>query len=336
MAWTFLDSPMMKDLQSLGEITKKLEPLWGSPMVKAAQSITVISKQLAILDTPRMREQQRLLEITKKLLPPGFAAYSAAVPALANDLSIASGLEACSGTFRALERTAGIVSRLRVLPGMSSALTKNLGIFSSLVASPIASPAIVKRLNMASGLAQEYGLPLAAHALGRPAIDPWPPVHLGRCNPEVSLPLAPPHMQYAYALVAGFESFARDWIEQWMTGVFGPQWTKHRVPGDVRKRWEERGRDACNARMPSGSLISYADFMEILDIIVRKDNWEELFRLIFPRLTFVQESFTRLHAIRCCTMHSRVLSDEQVRLLKTELALLVEAMRNAGGAGLAS
>lgn len=118
-----------------------------------------------------------------------------------------------------------------------------------------------------------------------------------------------------------FETQVRRFIDERMTAAFGPKWIKQRVPGSMRKAWEERRDTAREAGGPARPLIAYADFTDYVAIITRKDNWEALFAPVFKRQALVQESFQRLYPIRLCTMHARVITQDD------ELYLLVETMR---------
>ncbi|MGD9711724.1 MAG: hypothetical protein AB7V46_06615 [Thermomicrobiales bacterium] len=63
-------------------------------------------------------------------------------------------------------------------------------------------------------------------------------------------------------------------------------------------------------------------------IITRNDNWDQVFRPIFVRREFVVESFQRLYPIRLCTMHARIITQDD------ELYLFVETKRVLRAIGL--
>lgn len=68
-------------------------------------------------------------------------------------------------------------------------------------------------------------------------------------------------------------------------------------------------------------LIAYADFSDYVPIVTRRDNWNDVFAPIFGRKESFQESFQRLYLIRICTMHARMISQDD------ELYLYVETKR---------
>jgi hypothetical protein len=123
-----------------------------------------------------------------------------------------------------------------------------------------------------------------------------------------------------------FESQLRKFIDEKMKAVFGDSWTKHRVPGDIRKAWLEKQKKARDSGEPELPLIAYADFADYVPIITRKDNWESVFARIFGRTAFVQESFQRLYPIRICTMHARFITHDDELYLHVETKRLLAAI----------
>lgn len=124
-----------------------------------------------------------------------------------------------------------------------------------------------------------------------------------------------------------FETQLRKFINERMTAAFGENWIKHQVPGEIRKAWLEKRQKANDNGEPDRPLIAYADFSDYVPIIVRKDNWEQVFEPVFRRPMFVQESFQRLYPIRICTMHARIITQDD------ELYLYVETKRILGAIG---
>ncbi|QYZ64687.1 MAG: hypothetical protein HPY30_00975 [Gammaproteobacteria bacterium (ex Lamellibrachia satsuma)] len=118
-----------------------------------------------------------------------------------------------------------------------------------------------------------------------------------------------------------FEIHIRKFIDEKMKASFGENWIKHRVPGNIWQAWREKQQKATDNAEPAHPLIAYADFTDYVPIITRKDNWETLFKPIFLRQSFVQESFQRLYPIRICTMHARLITQDD------ELYLYVETKR---------
>ena len=126
-----------------------------------------------------------------------------------------------------------------------------------------------------------------------------------------------------------FETHIRRFIEQTMRDAQGDNWIKQRVPQPIREAWKEKQQKARDNGEPNHPLIAYADFTDYEPIILCKDNWKEIFAPTFKRPTMVQESFQRLYPIRRCTMHSRIITQDD------ELYLYVETKRLLAALGIA-
>ena len=118
----------------------------------------------------------------------------------------------------------------------------------------------------------------------------------------------------------------RRFIDQHMTTSFGPNWTKHRVPGPLRQQWRDKQEKSRENGEPERTLICFADFTDYERIIVRDDNWNGVFAPFFRRKTLVEESLRRLYPIRVCTMHARFITQDDVLYLLAETRRLLRAM----------
>ena len=127
-----------------------------------------------------------------------------------------------------------------------------------------------------------------------------------------------------------FETHMRRFIERKMQAAFGNAWIKRRVPSDIRSAWKRKKDSARGRGEPERPPIAYADFTDYEKIITRGDNWQEVFEPVFVRQTLVQESFQRLYPIRVCTMHARLITQDD------ELYLYVETKRILAAIGIDS
>ncbi len=123
-----------------------------------------------------------------------------------------------------------------------------------------------------------------------------------------------------------FEAHVRRFIDRMMTAACGADWIRHRVPGPMRKEWKDKRDKALASGEPEKPLIAYADFTDYEQIIVRNDNWKEVFELVFQRKTSVQESLQRLYPIRICTMHARIITQDDELFLHSETLRLRRAI----------
>lgn len=147
-------------------------------------------------------------------------------------------------------------------------------------------------------------------------------------NSVSNKPLNDYGMAESYDLLSDFERDLRHFINQRMSARFGSEWEKTRLPRNMCKGWQEKREKAVFAGESHGPLIDYADFTDYVIVITQKDNWEQLFKGFFGRPQFVQESLYRLHPIRVCTMHARVLPREMRLVLQSEIMLLSKRMWN--------
>ena len=123
-----------------------------------------------------------------------------------------------------------------------------------------------------------------------------------------------------------FETQLRRFIDERMKAAFGENWIKPKVPGDISEWWLEKQKKAEDDGGPEWPLIAYADFTDYVVIIMRKDNWNKVFRPVFKRPAFVQESFQRLYPIRVCTMHARPITQDDKLYLYVETKRILDAI----------
>lgn len=125
-----------------------------------------------------------------------------------------------------------------------------------------------------------------------------------------------------------FETKLRHFINKIMTEAFGKDWIKHRVPGNLRQSWLNKKQKAQDNGGGEHPLLAYADFTDYLTIIIRKDNWNEVFKPYFSRRESVQESFQRIYPIRICTMHARLITQDDELYLLVETKRILKAISN--------
>jgi hypothetical protein len=130
----------------------------------------------------------------------------------------------------------------------------------------------------------------------------------------------------AYDLLLRFETQIRHFITTRMEEIFGSNWVKQRVPGDIYKAWKGKQQTARQRGEERHPLIAYADFSDYIKIIERNDNWKDVFKPIFGRREDVQESFMRLYPIRLCTMHARIITLDDELLMQVETRRILKAI----------
>ena len=140
----------------------------------------------------------------------------------------------------------------------------------------------------------------------------------------------PSHAIEAFRMLHSFENRMRKFIDDEMTKHFGLSWIKHRVPGDMKKRWGDKRSKALDSGEPEHPLICYADFTEYETIIVRKDNWGDVFKAVFRNKSSVSESLRRLYPLRNPTMHSRAIISDDMLYLMAETRRILKAIEKHG------
>jgi hypothetical protein len=150
---------------------------------------------------------------------------------------------------------------------------------------------------------------------------------------ELELPVSKPgrspvpaENREGYECVFVLEDELRRFVPEQLSAAFGADWEKHRVPDDVREKWRDNRERARAAGETPGPLIAYADLDDYRKIIVRKDNWREVFKPFFARKEFVSEHFHLLHAPRNVIAHNRPLTTEELELVRVKTRLLLRAI----------
>jgi len=159
-------------------------------------------------------------------------------------------------------------------------------------------------------------------------------------------PLAPPDVDFeevdeeeilrqrmsrVYKLLFRLERALRDFIDRMMTQKCGTDWERHRCHGNgkIYQLWIQKRDKAVQSGVKPERLIQYADFTEYADLIIRADNWDEVFKNVFGRPESVRESFFRLGPVRLCTMHARPITKTELMLATAEITRLLIAIGEA-------
>ena len=141
-------------------------------------------------------------------------------------------------------------------------------------------------------------------------------------SPDLDPAFNPQHWQ----LLTELEQRLRQEVEHRLEKLVGSHWAKQRIPQSVRKRWMDRqNQDRADGRTVY-SAIQYADFMDLTDVITRRDNWREAFQAIFRDRDDIAISLRRLHPVRKALAHSRPLGRADVLTLVSEATRIFRAL----------
>ena len=122
------------------------------------------------------------------------------------------------------------------------------------------------------------------------------------------------------------EQRLRQVVEQRLKNLSGSNWAKQRVSQTVRERWLVRQReDRADGRSVYAD-IQYADFMDLAEVITRRDNWRDAFQPIFGDPNDIAVSLRRLHPVRKALAHSRPLGRADVLTLVSEATQIFRAL----------
>jgi hypothetical protein len=131
----------------------------------------------------------------------------------------------------------------------------------------------------------------------------------------------------AHDLLLRLETQLRKFIDEAMTGAFGVDWHKRRLPNGLYEQWREKKLKAQQAGGKDWPLIAYADFSDYERVICKGDNWREVFAAFFVRGESLRESLQRLYLVRLDTMHARPITQDDELLLFVETQRLVRVIK---------
>lgn len=129
-----------------------------------------------------------------------------------------------------------------------------------------------------------------------------------------------------YALLNHLEQCLRQFVSERLDAFVGKPWVKQRVAEGVRKRWHDRQTEERDARRPVYDLIQYADFMDLVEVICRNDNWKDVFAATFGSKDELQVSLRRLHPVRKAIAHGRPLGRYDRLTLVNEVTRILKAI----------
>jgi hypothetical protein len=158
-------------------------------------------------------------------------------------------------------------------------------------------------------------------AAGAPANFPGPPplVAVGGLiepvgySPEVAF------------LLTSLEAHLRQHVSVRLQAEAGHAWLKQRVPEELRRKWRTMAEEAEVLGKPVFEVIHYANFMDLVDIMARRDNWP-FFSPAFRDPNNLRVSMSRLYSVRNDLAHARPISQTDVLIVRIEATLLFRSM----------
>jgi hypothetical protein len=135
----------------------------------------------------------------------------------------------------------------------------------------------------------------------------------------------------AYRCVLAFERGLRQFVADKLRAHAGGRWFKQRVDPRVFQKAKEIREAALKSGEQQAELVNYTELGELKDIVLRGDNWNQVFEPVFvSRLRFEHDMQT-LIAIRRPTAHARIVDSPQILEALLVMKRLDDRMSNDGG-----
>lgn len=136
-----------------------------------------------------------------------------------------------------------------------------------------------------------------------------------------------------YIVLKDLELELRGFIEKSL-GEVTDNWWKERIPSDVqinaKQRLEKSDSPWPWVTSQDSSLISYVDFPDYLKIILRRDNWSEIFQKVFKDQDGISSKLRELALIRNKIAHMRSISNSEkiaLNLYSSHLKKAIDATK---------
>jgi hypothetical protein len=135
----------------------------------------------------------------------------------------------------------------------------------------------------------------------------------------------------AHRAIVSFERRLRAFVAEKLEAHAGSKWFKQRVHGDIHLKAKATREAALRLGEQPAALIDYTEFGELKEIVLQRNNWDDVFGSVFiNRERFDQDMITLL-AIRRPTAHARVVDATQMVEALFVMRRLDAQMINDGG-----
>lgn len=129
-----------------------------------------------------------------------------------------------------------------------------------------------------------------------------------------------------YKLLYNIEVGLREFIIEVLEARCGPRWWKERLPSDVLEAYREGRkyeREIRWCQLVPHHPMYYIDFPHLRKVIERKDNWEDVFQIIFKRKEILIGTLSELEPIRNKIAHNRKATQGDLRIVGAAYRKLV-------------
>ena len=129
-----------------------------------------------------------------------------------------------------------------------------------------------------------------------------------------------------WEIFSRLEQRLRQEVERRLEDLVGRKWLRQRIPQAVRDKWRKRQAEDQAEGREVHDAIEYSDFMDLSDVIKRRNNWDEAFKPVFRNPADIEVSMRRLNPVRRALAHSRPLNRADVLTLVSEVTRIYRAL----------
>ncbi|MDF5739193.1 MULTISPECIES: Swt1 family HEPN domain-containing protein [unclassified Nostoc] len=139
--------------------------------------------------------------------------------------------------------------------------------------------------------------------------------------------LIPRENAEVYSYLYCIETALRELIIECLKDLEGDKWYKQRVPPDIRENSKKRleiDKTYGWSQFVPFHQIYYIDFPDLQKIIIKKNNWQDVFKSIFFREEVLKGTLVELEPIRNKIAHNRKLTQRDVDIVKGSYTKICE------------
>jgi hypothetical protein len=118
------------------------------------------------------------------------------------------------------------------------------------------------------------------------------------------------------------ENGLREAIIRWMDNAVGAKWYKQRLPGDVLEKYQQGlryDRSVAWVRHVPHHPLYYVDFPDLGKILVRADNWRDVFADKLHNKEAIERTLRDVEPIRNKVAHNRRCAQQDVKLVSASM-----------------
>ena len=152
--------------------------------------------------------------------------------------------------------------------------------------------------------------------------------YIGRMAGSLFLPV-PQSNVCAYKIIYSIETATRMLILTELEKISGPRWYRKCLPSDVLSSYKQartEERKTTWLTLVPHEPIAYVDFPDLKKIIMRSDNWSNVFATIFgkSKKDLFSATWSKMEPIRNKVAHNRIVAESEIVTLRDSYNFLSE------------